>query len=94
MATRYDLKAIVPKGEISMATLRKEMRKCFEPERDMVSVQNGEALVELRIGKSKQRGTRYVELTPSEAQVIGCALLACAENIKPGKRLIVPEWGA
>ena len=48
---------------------------------DPVYVRRKVELIELRIGDEGPANTRYVLLTPSEARLIGYALLADAERI-------------
>lgn len=66
-----------------MAPSKKDLRECFEPYKDTVTVRKLSMHIELRIGKAKPGETRYVRLTAREARAIGCALIALSEEIEP-----------
>jgi hypothetical protein len=74
-----------------MANLTKALRECFEIHKDIVRVRKLNRHIELRIGEPKRGETRYVNLIPRKARLLGCALIAFAEEIDPGERAIVPD---
>ena len=65
---------------------RKDLKECFDPYTEIVSIKRLNALIELRIGSKG----RYVRLTPTKARMLGSALIGMAEEIDPGKREIIP----
>jgi hypothetical protein len=75
-----------------MTPSAKQLRECFEPNKDKVIVSRSAGRIELRIGEPKRGQTRIAHLTLAEALKLGCALIALSEELKPSKREVVPHF--